>query len=122
MQGHHNIVERRANQDNIGGLDRNLRPCPDGNANVGPSKGHRIIDPISNDRHSPGQIAAGTSPFLQSSDKVGLLFRSTAGGHILDSDLSCDSLGGQLMIAGAHPDIDTHALKSSDRRSRFGID
>src|SRR5690606_34107692 len=87
----------------------------DGDTDVGLGQRRGIVDTIPD--HGHDLIRA-----LQPAYLVRLVARQYLGQHPVDADLLGDRLGGALVVAGDHGDVEAEALERGDRLDTARLD
>lgn len=98
-------VERvGAHQDEVSGLDGHVGARADGDTEVRPGKGGRVVDTVADHGH------LSTTPL-----KLGYPGGLVAGEHLGDDGVDAQSLrdpcGGGLVVAGEHDDLDAESMQ-----------
>ena len=87
-------------------IQRNIRACSDGDADVRPGEGGGVVDTVSHHGHLP--------VFLKAADDGFLIPREHIGNHTLHADAGGNSPGGAAVISRQEQDPDAHGLQLFD--------
>ena len=115
LHGGGNVQKVAAHQHNVRRLDGDVRARTDGDADVRAREGRRVVDAVADH----GDLFAA---FLQTSDLALLVLRQHLGHHAVHTDLTADGLGGALVVAREHHDLNAHAGKLGNGLCARGLD
>src|SRR5205085_4992326 len=102
-------------QGDVGTLDGDVGSRPDSDAEVGLHEGRRVVDAVADHGH-------GAAVALEAADHGDLVGGEHFGEDRRDADLAGDRLGGGLVVAGDHDDVDAHGAQVGDRGGGGGLE
>ena len=96
-------------QRNAGAFDRDIGPRPHCNSHIGGRKRRRVVNSVARHCHD---CAAGFQFFNDLDFLIGHYFRSV----FIDAQLTRNRFSSSTIVAGAHDDLQTPAVKRPNRR------
>ena len=102
-------------QGDVRGLDGDVRPGPDREADIGLGEGGCVVDAVADHGHRPALE-------LELADLVGLVLREDLGEDAVDADGPADRVGGPAVVAGDHHDLEAELPEGGDGGARVGLD